>query len=92
MLLNEVVPHEVRTNRSKKLLALSMKKKDAFYNENGGTEKLVLFESDNNSGMMHGFTENYIKVKTPYDAALINQIKRVKLDRIEKDGIFAIIF
>ena len=40
--------------------------------------------------MMYGFTENYIKVKTAFDKDLINQIKKVKLIEIEKDGIFAV--
>ena len=86
------VPHDVRKLRSHNLLALSLKKKHAFYSENIGKERSVLFESANDQGMMYGFTENYIKVKTPFDAGLINQIKKVRLDRIEKDGIFVIKF
>ena len=39
----------------------------------------ALFESDNVNGLMHGFTDNYIKVKTPYDPALVNQVKKVVL-------------
>jgi len=86
------VQHETRKKRSNKLLALSLKKKTFFYEENIAKEKHVLFESDNDNGMMYGFTENYIKVKTPFDATLINQVKKVRLDRIEKDGIFVINF
>lgn len=83
------VPGPVRTERSRQMLALSEKMKNDFYMANIGKEKFVLFESDNNNGMMYGFTENYIKVKTPFDTGLINRIKKVKLGRIENDGIFA---
>jgi len=88
--IHEIVPNIERTLRSKRLLALSEKKKAAFYNENSGKEKYVLFESDNDNGVMYGFTENYIKVKTAYNAYLINEIKKVKLEKNEKDGIFIV--
>ncbi|NTW32129.1 MAG: tRNA (N(6)-L-threonylcarbamoyladenosine(37)-C(2))-methylthiotransferase MtaB [Bacteroidetes bacterium] len=88
--MNEVVPHIERTARSKKMLALSEKKKNTFYAENSGKEKYVLFESDNDKGIMYGFTENYIKVKTAFDPSLINQIKNVKLGKIANDGIFIV--
>ena len=87
--LSGVVANSERTIRSKKMLALSEKKKKEFYKENIDKKKFVLFESDNDNGMMYGFTENYIKVKTAFYKELINQIKKVKLIEIEKDGIFA---
>jgi threonylcarbamoyladenosine tRNA methylthiotransferase MtaB len=90
ILLGNKVSHSERTLRSKKMLRLSEKLKTKFYNENQGKDKFVLFESDNDKGVMYGFTENYIKVKVPFDERLINQIKKVHLERIEKDGIFAV--
>ena len=45
----------------------------------------VLFESDNSNGYMHGFTENYLKVKTKFNLALVNQIHPVKLDVLGED-------
>jgi threonylcarbamoyladenosine tRNA methylthiotransferase MtaB len=72
------------------MLALSEKKKKAFYKENEGKDRAVLFESDNEKGMMFGFTENYIKVKTPFNEKLINKISKVKLRNIDKDGVFTI--
>jgi threonylcarbamoyladenosine tRNA methylthiotransferase MtaB len=48
---------------------------------------LVLFENDIDNGMMHGFTENYIRVSAKYDPLLINEIKKVKLLSINKDGL-----
>ena len=89
-LMDGAISHEERKLRSQKLLDLSLKMKEKFCNENIGKEKSVLFESDNDKDMMYGFTENYIKVKTPYNPELINQVRKVLLERIEKDGIFAI--
>ncbi len=88
--MSDVVPHEERTARSKKMLALSNEKKKAFYKQNIGKEKWVLFESDNDPGYMYGFTENYIKVKVPFEEKWVNQIKKVRLIKIEKDDIFAV--
>jgi threonylcarbamoyladenosine tRNA methylthiotransferase MtaB len=90
--LTNIVPNIERTRRSQRMLALSEKKKKEFYQEHKGKEKSVLFESDNENGMMFGFTENYIKVKTAFDEILINQIKKVKLLKIDKDGIFTMEF
>ena len=63
-----------------------------FYSINPNTQPAipkefnVLFEADNKNGMMHGFTENYIKVKTPFDPSLINQIVQVRIKYIDVDG------
>jgi threonylcarbamoyladenosine tRNA methylthiotransferase MtaB len=55
-----------------------------------GREVMVLFESDNSQGYMHGFSENYIKVKTKFNPGLINQIMKVTLENLADDGIFCI--
>ena len=86
------VSPKIIKERSHKLQQLSNRKKLQFYNDHIGFTSGVLFESDNNEGFMHGFTENYIKVKTPYDYNLINQIKSVKLTKIDQDGVFLIDF
>jgi len=90
--LTDIVPNIERTKRSQRMLALSEKKKQVFYKENEGKERSVLFESDNEKGMMFGFTDNYIKVKTPFDDKLINKVRKVKLKSIDKDGVFTIKF
>ena len=46
----------------------------------------VLFEEDVENGMMHGFTENYIRVAVKYDPILINELKQVTLDEILETG------
>lgn len=88
--LGETVPMEKRKERSKMLHILSDKKKRAFYEENVGSERTVLFEAEEDEGMMYGFTENYVKVKTPFEASLVNQFRNVKLTAIDRDGIMKI--
>ncbi len=84
--IKEVVPVAVRKKRNKMLRILSAKKLRHFYEKHLGEICLVLFEGDNKDGFMHGFTDNYIKVKTPYDASLVNQLKKVKLKQLDADG------
>ncbi|PIE47935.1 MAG: tRNA (N(6)-L-threonylcarbamoyladenosine(37)-C(2))-methylthiotransferase MtaB [Flavobacteriales bacterium] len=82
-----VVPDNVRKKRSKMLRGLSVKKRRAFYESQIGKEKTVLLEADNKDGFMSGFTENYVKVKTPYSKTLENTIHKVKLTKIDDDGL-----
>jgi len=87
VLMDGVIPDEVRAKRSKMLRGLSAKKRNAFYESQLGKEKTVLFESDNKQGYIHGFTENYVKVKAPWDPALVNTLHKVKLTKIDVDGM-----
>jgi len=82
-----VVPKIVRTKRSKMLRGLSVKKRRAFYESQIGKGKTVLFEGENKNGFMYGFTENYVKVKTPFDQKLINTLHQIVLTKIDEDGI-----
>lgn len=77
--IDYVVDPKVKHIRSQILLDLSEKKLQAFYEAHIGREAKVLFEHTKKDGMMHGFTENYIKVETPYDASLINETRRIRL-------------
>lgn len=79
-----------RTERSKMLHILSDKKRRKFYEEHLGKEYSVLFENDVENGMMHGFTENYIRVTAKYDPVLINEIKKVRLTAINEKGLVEI--
>ena len=85
--MDGVVPDAVRAKRSKMLRGLSAKKRNAFYESQLGKEKTVLFESDNKQGYIHGFTENYVKVKAPWDPALVNTLHKVRLTKIDADGM-----
>ena len=87
VLMDGVVPDAVRAKRSKMLRGLSAKKRNAFYMSQLGKEKTVLFESDNKQGYIHGFTENYVKVKAPWDPSLVNTLHKVKLTKIDTDGM-----
>lgn len=84
--IKNVVPIAVRKKRNKMLRILSAKKLRYFYQQHLGETRTVLFEADNKDGFMHGFTDNYIKVKTPYNSALINQLEQVKLTELDADG------
>ena len=85
--LGEPVPMSIRRERSKQLHILSDKKKRAFYEQNIGTFRTVLFEHEEDNGIMYGFTENYVKVKMAYDAQMVNTFQRIELTEIDRDGI-----
>lgn len=81
-----VVPQKERARRAEMLRILSEKKRRSFYEQHIGGTFTVLFEAEENGGMMNGFTENYIKVKTPYDPLLVNELVEVRLTGIDADG------
>ena len=81
------VPKNVRSKRSKMLRGLSVKKRRAFYESQLGSTRSVLFESENKEGYIHGFTENYVKVKAPWNPALINTLQVTNLTKIDDDGL-----
>jgi threonylcarbamoyladenosine tRNA methylthiotransferase MtaB len=88
--IQNVVPMPDRKRRNKMLRILSQKKLNAFYFENLGKTFTVLFESEAKEGMLHGYTENYVRVKTIFDSNLINQLVEVGLDSIDEDGLFTV--
>ncbi len=90
--MTSTVSKTVRTKRSKMLRGLSLKKRRAFYEQQLGTTQKVLFESENKNGYIHGFTPNYVKVKTYWDPALCNTIHDVKLTQIADDGLVSFEF
>jgi len=82
-----VVPINVRNKRSKMLRGLSVKKRRAFYEGQLGSTRTVLFEGDNREGYITGFTENYVKIKMPWNPELVNTLQEVKLLSIDDDGL-----
>ena len=82
-----VVSKNVRAKRSKMLRGLSVKKRRAFYESQLGSTRTVLFENENKEGYIHGFTENYIKVKTPWNPELVNTLHQIELTKIDDDGL-----
>jgi len=81
-----VVPKSVRAKRSKMLRGLSVKKRRAFYESQLGTIRVALFESENKEGYIYGFTENYVKVKAPWNPALVNTLHSIELAEIDEEG------
>jgi len=81
-----VIPANVRAKRSKMLRGLSVKKRRAFYESQIGTNRTVLFETENKEGYIHGFTENYVRVKTPWNPELANTLQEINLTKIDEDG------
>ncbi len=85
--MDGVVPMSVRKKRSKMLRGLSVKKRRAFYESQIGKTKTVLFEDQNKEGYIYGFSENYVKIKLPWNPHLVNTLQKVKLDFIDSDGL-----
>jgi threonylcarbamoyladenosine tRNA methylthiotransferase MtaB len=81
-----VVPAAKRSERSKMLHILSDKKRRYFYEQNVNRLATVLFENDVENGLMHGFTENYVRVAAKYDPLLIGEAKVVYLTGIGPAG------
>ena len=80
------VPGSTANERNKMLKILSEKKRHQFYSEHINTSRNVLFEAEHKNGLMHGFTDNYIKVSCQYDPLLVNEIKLVSLNAINSIG------
>ncbi|WP_333576635.1 MULTISPECIES: tRNA (N(6)-L-threonylcarbamoyladenosine(37)-C(2))-methylthiotransferase MtaB [Sphingobacterium] len=76
--MDGAVPGAQRSDRSKMLHILSEKKRRAFYESQLGETGDVLFEADEKDGYMHGFSKNYVKVRTLYDPLLVNEVVPVK--------------
>ncbi|MCY4780090.1 tRNA (N(6)-L-threonylcarbamoyladenosine(37)-C(2))-methylthiotransferase MtaB [Sphingobacterium sp. UT-1RO-CII-1] len=80
------VPGSQRSDRSKMLHILSEKKRRAFYETQLDKTGEVLFEGDIKDGYMHGFSKNYVKVRSLYDPLLVNEIVAVKFTSISEHG------
>ncbi len=72
--MKPVVPMQVRHDRNKALRNLSYQKMQYFAEQYRGSKRKVLFETADKNGMMEGYTDNYIKVHTPYRAEWVNSI------------------
>ena len=80
------VQSRISTERVSRLEELSAKLNRAFAERFIGTERDVLFESTNHNGVMYGYTDNYLRVSTPFDEKAVNNICRVRLDSIDANG------
>ncbi len=84
--MDGVVPIEERRRRNEMLTILSEKKRRYFYEQHLGQTRPVLFENHTEKGLMSGFTDNYIKIETPYDPVMINELAPVQLIRLNARG------
>ena len=87
ILLDNKVDQQKRAERSKMLRILSSKLQRLFYKRFENTHHKVLFEQDNKDGFIYGFTENYIKIKIPFDNNLVKNSTNVLLNKIDKNLI-----
>ncbi len=87
--INHIVSPEEKKQRSQLLLALSENKTKEFYNSQIGLKHTVLWEASRKGGNMFGFTDNYVRVKSPFDATKINTIEEItiQLDTISYDKL-----
>ena len=85
--MDGVVSKFDRADRSKQLRILSNKLQRAFYEKYLDTEHTALFEQEDKHGYLFGFTDNYIKIKTPFNNNYCRTKKQVKLIAIDDDGI-----
>ena len=85
--LNNVVPSNIRSKRSKLLRALSVQLKRKFYMSQLGTIKNVLFEPENRNGFIYGFSNNYVRIKTPWRSSIKDKIIPFELQSISDDGL-----
>ena len=83
--IDYVVDPKEKHVRSQQLLDISEQKLQTFYEAHIGQKANVLFEQTRKGGMMHGFTENYIKVEIPYNHSLVNETKEVILGGWNED-------
>ena len=81
-----VVPIAERKRRNKMLRILSAKKLRAFYEKQKGKELSVIFEHENKNGFMYGFTQNYVKVKLPFDLSLCNVPTQIVVGDFDEEG------
>jgi threonylcarbamoyladenosine tRNA methylthiotransferase MtaB len=84
--LPDPVPQNIRNDRTTQLRSLSEKKRRHFYSQFQGQRRSILFEEEVTEGHLHGFTDNYIKVTTPYDPLLVNEIRTFQLAEIDANG------
>lgn len=72
--IKPVVPIQQRNERNKQLRNLSYMKMSEHTRQHIGQTRKVLFEGQDKNGMIEGYTDNYIKITTPYRADWVNQI------------------
>jgi len=91
-LMEGKVDEKEKHHRSQLLHAVSERKKKEFYARQLGKPAQVLWESDNIGGFMHGFTGNYVEVRTKFNLELINNITKVRITAYAGDDVCEVEF
>ena len=81
-----------KDDRSRRLHLLSDEKKEEFYKTNKGRNVSILWEKETENDMMFGYSENYVRVKTPFRANLVNNVTKVLLDELDENCVFSVQF
>jgi threonylcarbamoyladenosine tRNA methylthiotransferase MtaB len=84
--MEDIVPMQVRRERTKQLRILGSKLQRAHYERNSGEVRPVLWEAENVDGSMLGYTDNYIRVTIPFHGEVVNTIAHIQLGNINGDG------
>jgi len=84
--MDEPVPVHIRRQRNEVLTELSEIKKHEFYKKHQGENRPMLVEHGASTEHLFGYTDNYIKVRLPYDSSLINKVVMTELKGFDKDG------
>ncbi len=84
--IKPVIPVDERKQRTQRLISLSDRKTEDFYRKHLGTICEVLFEEEKDKKTIAGFTDNYIRVETPFQEGMENQIVRIRLENILPNG------
>jgi threonylcarbamoyladenosine tRNA methylthiotransferase MtaB len=87
IILQNIVPKNIRSKRSKLLRSLSVQLKRKFYKSQIGKTKDVLFETENRNGFIYGFSNNYVRVKSDWRKSLADKIVSYDLEDIDNDGL-----
>ena len=84
--IDHVVDKHEKEERVEQMLRLSDEKLRRFTSRFTGTRRPVLLEHPRRgSNVMHGFTDNYLRVEVPSDPSLANKIVPVELGGISDD-------
>ena len=84
--MDGIVPKQERSKRSKKLRILSDKLQRSHYQKFIETTQTALMERENKDGYLFGYTDNYIKVKIPFNKELVQQKLKIKLLSHDENG------
>jgi threonylcarbamoyladenosine tRNA methylthiotransferase MtaB len=84
--MDNPVPVPVRHQRNAMFRTLSEKKRRHFYSQFTGQKRKALLEQERKGDIMHGFTDNYIKVALPYQPEMVNELVTAELCGFDLDG------